>query len=99
MPQRYHRTPLFLDLMEGYSAKEDSWVPEWDLKNSKATLADYKKLHPSIFSPSQLPTNKLSLKHLNMSSIHSSSSHPSLLISLSSTLLSPTPSLIFIQFL
>ena len=35
---------------KGYS-KEDSWVPEQDLKNSKAALADYKKLHPSVFSP------------------------------------------------
>ena len=42
----------FLIQWKGYSAEEDSWVPEWDLKNSKPALAGYKKLHPSIFSPS-----------------------------------------------
>ena len=42
-------TRSFLIRWKGYLAKEDSWVPERDLKNAKSTLAAYKKLHPSIF--------------------------------------------------
>ena len=51
---RHRGTPSshsFLIRWKGYSAKEDSWVPEWDLKNAKSALASYKKLHPSVFHP------------------------------------------------
>ena len=41
----------FLIWWRGYSAKEDSWIPEWDLKNANSALNDYKKQHPTIFSP------------------------------------------------
>ena len=41
---------MFLIQWKGYSAKEDSWISEWDLKHAKSTLNDYKKLHPSTFS-------------------------------------------------
>ena len=40
----------FLIRWKGYLAEEDSWVPEWDLKNAKSALNDYKKRHPTIFS-------------------------------------------------
>ena len=50
----HHRGPSsrrsFLIRWKGYLAKEDSWVPEWDLKNAKSALNDYKKRHPTIFS-------------------------------------------------
>ena len=49
-----HRGPSsrrsFLIRWKGYSAEEDPWVPEWDLKNAKSALNDYKKRHPTIFS-------------------------------------------------
>ena len=51
---RHHGTPSscsFLIRWKGYSAEEDSWVPEWDLKHAKSTLTSYKKLHPSVFCP------------------------------------------------
>ena len=41
----------FLIQWKGYSAEEDSWVPERDLKNAKSALNNYKKRHPTIFSP------------------------------------------------
>ena len=41
---------MFLIQWKGYSAKEDSWILEQDLKHAKFTLNDYKKLHPSTFS-------------------------------------------------
>ena len=44
----------FLIQWKGYSTKEDSWVPERDLKYSKSTLLDYKKRHPLIFPPASL---------------------------------------------
>ena len=49
---RHRGTPsshFFLIQWKGYSAEEDSWVPERDLKNAKSALASYKKLHPSVF--------------------------------------------------
>ena len=39
----------FLIRWKGYSAEEDSWVPERDLKHAKSALTNYKKLHPSVF--------------------------------------------------
>ena len=42
---------IFLIQWKGYSAKEDSWVPGWELKHAKSTLNDYKKLHPLTFFP------------------------------------------------
>ena len=42
-------TRSFLIQWKGYSAEEDSWVPERDLKNAKSALTTYKKLHPSVF--------------------------------------------------
>ena len=50
----HRRTPSsrsFLIRWKEYSAKEDSWVPERDLKHAKSTLTLYKKLHPSVFHP------------------------------------------------
>ena len=44
-------THMFLIQWKGYLAKEDSWIAKWELKHAKSTLKDYKKLHPSIFSP------------------------------------------------
>ena len=41
----------FLIQWKGYSAEEDSWIPEWDLKNSKATLANYKNSILLYFLP------------------------------------------------
>ena len=50
-----HRGPLpsqsFLIQWKGYSAEEDSWVPECALKHAKSALTSYKKLHPSVFHP------------------------------------------------
>ena len=40
----------FLIQWKGYSAKEDSWTPEWNLKHAKSALTAYKALHPSTFS-------------------------------------------------
>ena len=48
----HRRTPTkrsFLIQWKGYSAKEDSWIPERNLKNAKCTLAAYKRLHPTVF--------------------------------------------------
>ena len=42
---------IFLIQWKGYSAEEDSWIPEWDLKYAKSALNNYKKLNPSTFSP------------------------------------------------
>ena len=41
----------FLIWWKGYLAKDDSWVPEWDLKNAKSTLDDYKRQHSTVFHP------------------------------------------------
>ena len=41
----------FLIQWKGYSAEEDLWVSERDLKHAKSALTSYKKLHPSIFHP------------------------------------------------
>ena len=49
---RHRRPPSsrsFLIRWKGYSAEEDSWVPERDLKNAKSALTSYKNLHPSVF--------------------------------------------------
>ena len=48
----HHGTPTkrsFLIQWKGYSAKEDSWIPEWNLKCAKSTLATYKRLHSTAF--------------------------------------------------
>ena len=42
---------MFLIQWKGYSAEEDSWVLEQDLKHAKSTLNEYKKLHPLTSSP------------------------------------------------
>ena len=42
---------MFLIQWKGYSAKEDSWIAEQELKHAKSALEDYKKLHPSVFPP------------------------------------------------
>ena len=39
----------FLIQWKGYSAEEDSWIPERNLKHAKSALATYKRLHPAIF--------------------------------------------------
>jgi len=49
---------FFLNQWKGYSAEEDSWVPEQDLKNAKSALMNYKKLHPSLTSPSSRTPKK-----------------------------------------
>ena len=41
----------FLIRWEGYSAKEDSWTPEENLSHATEILQEYKKSHPSAFSP------------------------------------------------
>ena len=41
----------FLIRWKEYSAEEDSWVPERDLKHAKSALTLYKKLHSSVFRP------------------------------------------------
>ena len=48
----HHRTPTnhsFLIQWKGYSAEEDSWIPEWILKQAKSILTTYKRLHPTVF--------------------------------------------------
>ena len=49
----HHRgTPTkrsFLIRWKGYSAEEDSWIPERSLKNAKSALDAYKRLHPTVF--------------------------------------------------
>ena len=49
---------MFLIQWKDYSAEEDSWVPEWDLKHAKSALLDYKQLHPSTFSPSTTSSSR-----------------------------------------
>ena len=40
---------MFLIQWKGYSAEEDSWISEWDLKHAKFALNNYKRLHSSTF--------------------------------------------------
>ena len=50
---------MFLIRWKGYLAEEDSWIDERELKHAESALEDYKRLHPSIFSPhSSPPTRK-----------------------------------------
>ena len=48
-----HRGPpsnrSFLIRWKGFSAEDDSWEPERNLKHSKTTLTEYKKRHPTAF--------------------------------------------------
>ena len=46
---------MYLIQWKGYLAKEDSWIAEQELKHVKSALEDYKKLHPSVFSPQSSP--------------------------------------------
>ena len=42
---------MYLIQWKGYSAEEDTWIAKQELKHTKSALDDYKRLHPSIFSP------------------------------------------------
>ena len=43
---------FFLIQWIGYLAKEDSWIPEWNLKHAKSALTTlYKKPHSTVFLP------------------------------------------------
>ena len=46
---------MFLIRWKGYLAEEDSWIAKRELKHAKSALEDYKKLHPSAFSPQSSP--------------------------------------------
>ena len=39
----------FLIRWKGFSAEEDSWKPEWNLKYAKSALEEYKRRHPTLF--------------------------------------------------
>ena len=41
----------FLIRWKGFSAEDDSWEPECNLKHSKSALWEYKKRHPTAFPP------------------------------------------------
>ena len=45
------RNCSFLIRWKGYSAEEDSWIPEENLSHATETLQEYKTLHPSAFPP------------------------------------------------
>ena len=49
---------MFLIRWKGYSAEEDSWIAERELKHAKSALEDYTKLHPSVFSPQFSPPTR-----------------------------------------
>ena len=49
---------MFLIRWKGYSAEEDSWIPERNLKHARSALEDYKKLHPSVFFPQTKSTQQ-----------------------------------------
>jgi hypothetical protein len=48
-----HRGPLnnrlYLIQWKGYTAEEDTWIPERELKHAKTVLLTYKKAHPIAF--------------------------------------------------
>ena len=48
---------MFLIQWKGYLAEEDFWIAKQELKHAKSALEDYKKLHPSVFSPQSPPTH------------------------------------------
>jgi hypothetical protein len=55
-----HKGPLnnclYLIRWKGYTAEEDTWIPERELKHAKTTLLAYKKAHPTAF-PKQNPSS------------------------------------------
>jgi hypothetical protein len=40
---------LYLIQWQGYTAKEDTWIPERELKHAKTVLLAYKKIHSIAF--------------------------------------------------
>ena len=49
----------FLIRWKGYSAEEDSWIPEANLSHATKALQEYKTLHPSAFPPRIRVVSKL----------------------------------------
>ena len=49
--RRTIRNRFFLIRWKGYSAEEDSWIPEESLSHTTEVLQEYKMMHPSAFPP------------------------------------------------